>query len=276
MVGLRRPLLGPRAGGLGGAAQGPADRVLSVQLVRLRSGSPAHLCSPNSGSRGWSAGWARCSCRTAPPGPRPPRSAPRCAAGAATRRGSSTARTRACASRSSSASSEVGPRRPCRSRGWWGTWAALSGAELPPRLPLQGGLPSRCGGGGGGRCPAVCPGPLQSDPWAVKAEGSLVPSGCSSGVGMAAHPPALPPGGVSGCEAGLSLQTSPTPGRPWRTSSTAWSGRTSGSSCSCPSRPPWRRGFSTQVRADPPLTSGPRTEAKSPVSQPPAGPGGGG
>ena len=84
-----------------------------------------HLCSPDSGSRGWSAGWARCSCRMAPPGRRPLRPGPRCAGGAATCRGSSTASTLACASRSSSASSEVGPTalpgpRPCGAPGWSG------------------------------------------------------------------------------------------------------------------------------------------------------------
>lgn len=70
---------------------------------------PTKLCSSNSGSRGWSAGWARYSCRMARPGPRPPRLAARCVAGAATCKGGSTGSTPASASRSSSALSEVGP-----------------------------------------------------------------------------------------------------------------------------------------------------------------------
>lgn len=45
----------------------------------------------------------------------------------------------------------------------------------------------------------------------------------------------------------LFLQTSQTPGQPSRTSNTAWKGLTRGSSCSCLSRLPWRRGSSTQV-----------------------------
>lgn len=68
--------------------------------------------------------------------------------------------------------------------------------------------------------------------------------------------PALPaPCSVwrAACEDWPPPQTSRTPGLPSRTSSTAWSGRTRGSSCSCPSRPPWRRGCSTQVW--PPLLS---------------------
>lgn len=79
-----------------------------ASALGLAPGAP-HLCSPDSGSREWSAGWARCSCRTAPAGPRPQSRAPCCADGAATCRGSSTASTLACALRSSSASSEVGP-----------------------------------------------------------------------------------------------------------------------------------------------------------------------
>lgn len=70
------------------------------------------LCSSHSGSRGWWAGWARCSCRTARPGPRPLRLATPCVAGAAMCSASSTEPTPGFASRSSSASSEVGPRAP--------------------------------------------------------------------------------------------------------------------------------------------------------------------
>lgn len=84
--------------------------LLLVSVLGLAPRVP-HLCSPDSGLRGWSAGWARCSCRTAPAGPRPRRLGAPCAGGAATCRGSSIASTPACASRSSSASSEVGPAR---------------------------------------------------------------------------------------------------------------------------------------------------------------------
>lgn len=195
MVGLRRPLGAvpllilmcfrpPEQAALRGLPTG--------RLVRLCSGPPAHMCSPNSGSRGWSAGWARCSCRTAPPGPRPPRPAPRCAAGAATRRGSSTARTPACASRSSSASSEVGrppalrvvrapglhcPEQSCRPAApppprlpapgwtpqpsvglWWGTVPLVASPPPWPHSPARAQLSS---------APAVCPaGQLPSDLWA--------------------------------------------------------------------------------------------------------------
>lgn len=57
----------------------------------------------------------------------------------------------------------------------------------------------------------------------------------------------------------LFLQTSRTPGQPLRTSSTAWRGLTRGSSCSCPSRLPWRRASSIQV---------PKLLPDSPVSLP--------
>ena len=93
------------------ATVGRGERGFRVLWPRGFPPTP-RLCSPPSGSRGWSAGWARCSCRKAPPGPRRRRPAARCAAGAATCRGSSTASTRVCASRSSSASSEVSPARP--------------------------------------------------------------------------------------------------------------------------------------------------------------------
>lgn len=92
--------------------------------LSLCSGSGWGLAPPatpvfsDSGSRGWSAGWARCSCRTVLPGLRPLRPAVRCVAGAATCRSSSTVCTLACASRSSSASSEVG-------------WRAVLGRAVP-------------------------------------------------------------------------------------------------------------------------------------------------
>lgn len=73
-------------------------------------GSAPYLPIPsNSGSRGWSAGWARYSCRMAQPGLHPLRLATHSVAGAATCKGSSTVSMPAYASRSSSASSEVGP-----------------------------------------------------------------------------------------------------------------------------------------------------------------------
>lgn len=91
----------------------------------------------HSGSRGWLAGWARCSCRMAPADLRLLRLAARCAAGAATCRGSSTASMPACALRSFSASSEVGPAPTPASPVW-----ALSSASV--LCPLQSRTSSPC------------------------------------------------------------------------------------------------------------------------------------
>lgn len=120
-----------------------------TSALGLGPGAP-HLCSPDSGLREWSAGWARCSCRTAPAGPRPRSRAPRCAAGGATCRGSSTASTPACASRSSSASSEVSPPAgsPC--------------ARLCPQ-PAMGVRDTRTPASG------AQPGPTQHPHWAGEA-----------------------------------------------------------------------------------------------------------
>lgn len=123
-------LLASRAGGLrdsaGPSCSTPSPRrgvaVPPTSACVLGSGwglaPPATPLFSDSGSRGWSAGWARCSCRTALPDLHPPRLAAPCVAGAATCRSSSTVCMLACASRSSSASSEVG-------------WRAVLGGAAP-------------------------------------------------------------------------------------------------------------------------------------------------
>lgn len=103
----RRPSGLPRALPKGRTA-GSGWGLLSILM-------PHRTVLSHSGSRGWSAGLAKCSCRTAPPDLRPLRLETHCAVGAATCRGFSIGSMPACASRNFSASFVVSSiPYPCR------------------------------------------------------------------------------------------------------------------------------------------------------------------